>query len=157
MSFEKIYKENYKLVYGYLLKLCKNSSLAEELTAETFYKALEYYENYQHKGYTSTWLCEIAKNLYYKHYNKRKSNINLENENIVDDYDFESKLTDKEMAIQIHKHLHTLKEPYKEVFVLRVFAELSFAEIGTIFSKSEVWARVTFYRGKNMLIKEMEV
>ena len=143
MPFEKIYKENYKLVYGYLLKLCKNSSLAEELTAETFYKALEYYENYQDKGYTSTWLCEIAKNLYYKHYNKRKRNTNLENENIVDDYDFESKLTDKEMAIQIHKHLHTLKEPYKE--------------IGTIFSKSEVWARVTFYRGKNMLIKEMEV
>ena len=68
-----------------------------------------------------------------------------------------AKLTDKEMAIQIHKHLHTLKEPYKEVFVLRIFAELSFAEIGTIFSKSEVWARVTFYRGKNMLIKEMEV
>ena len=92
MSFEKIYKENYKLVYGYLLKLCKNSSLAEELTAETFYKALEYYENYQHKGYTSTWLCEIAKNLYYKHYNKRKRNINLENENIVDDYDFRYKL-----------------------------------------------------------------
>ena len=65
-------------------------------------------------------------------------------------------IEDKVTAIKIHKHLHILSEPYKEVFVLKVFAELSYREIADIFEKTESWVRVTYYRAKVKLIERME-
>ena len=66
------------------------------------------------------------------------------------------RLADKELAILIHRYIHELGEPYKEVFNLRVFAELPFKEIGGLFGKSDAWARVTFARAKLKVIERME-
>ena len=80
--------------------------------------------------------------------------------NCLEDLEAENNLfeavSNKEQVLQIHKHLHLLKEPYREVFMLRVFGELSFKEIADVCGKSESWAKVTFYRSKNKLIEEME-
>ena len=157
MSFEEIYRQNYKVVYGYLINLCKNAHLAEELTAQTFFKALNHYKTFDNKYKTSTWLCTIAKNEYLKYYNKHKSSKDqIELENIYDNKDIEEMFDHRETSMEIHRHLHILKEPYKEIFVLRVFAELSFADISEIFGKSESWARVTFYRAKNKLRERID-
>lgn len=157
MSIEDLYKENYNIVYGYLITLSKNQAIAEEVAANVFYKAVTHLDSYDGTCKISSWLCQIAKNEYFKFYNKNKkfSYGDGELEQIAQECDVEKMFIDKELAMQIHRLLHNLKEPYKEVFALRVFAELSFAEIGTILEKTESWARVTFYRAKGKIIAQM--
>ncbi|MEG1993979.1 MAG: sigma-70 family RNA polymerase sigma factor, partial [Oscillospiraceae bacterium] len=101
------------------------------------------------------WLCQIAKNIFY---DKVKSNTyeTDEQNDFPSSESLEQKFVDKENALQIHRKLHSLKEPYKEVFTLRVFGELPFSEIASLFSKTESWARVTFYRAKNMILEELK-
>lgn len=156
-AFEQLYKENYSIVYGFLFSLCKNPQLSEELTAETFYKALKNYKKFKGKSKISTWLCSIARNEYYKYYNKNHRIKSLEEtEDIPDSDTIEEMVQDKTTALKIHELLHKMDDPYKEVFILRVFAELSYREIGVIMKKTESWARVTYYRAKVKLLEQME-
>ncbi len=158
VSIENIYKENYPIVFGFLVSLTKDRALAEELTAETFYKAIIYIKKYDGKYKISSWLCQIAKNEYFKYYNSHKKLIGWYEmgESLEDKPGLDEMFIDKNFAMEIHSLLHKLEEPYKEVFNLRIFAELSFHQIGTILDKSENWARVTFYRAKIKIIKQME-
>ena len=151
MPFEEFYRQNFKTVYGFLINLCKNSDLAEELTAETFLKAFE------HDGSCkiTTWLCAIAKNEYLKYLRKQKKIDGFDNAEIADISNLEEKLSDKDTALRIHKYLHILDEPYREVFILKVFAELSYKEIAEIFGKKETWVRVTYYRAKVRLLERL--
>ncbi len=157
MSIEDLYRENYNIVYGYLITLSKNTAVAEELASNVFLKALSHLDSYDGTCKISSWLCQIAKNEYYKYYNKNKrfTDSNDELEMVAADFDVEKMFIDKELAMQIHKLLHKLDEPYKEVFILRIFAELSYAEIGNVFEKTESWARVTFHRAKLKIIAQM--
>lgn len=159
MSIEDLYKNNYNIVYGFLLTLSKNQAVAEELTSNVFYKAVTHIDSFDGTCKISSWLCQIAKNEYFKYYNKNKkfAEYDRESEQVVAECDVEKMFIDRELALQIHRLLHKLDEPYKEVFVLRVFAELSFAEIGDVFEKSESWARVTFHRAKVKIITQMTV
>ena len=68
----------------------------------------------------------------------------------------EEKVEDGETAFAIHQFLHSMAEPYKEVFTLRVFGELPYEKIGRLFGKSAGWARVTFYRAKVQISEHME-
>lgn len=158
MSFEEIYKKNYSIVFGFLVSMTKNRTLAEELTAETFYKAIQNIEKYDGKYKISSWLCQIAKNEYFKYYKSHKKLTNMEAlEEIPENVPgLEEMFIDKDMALKIHSLLHKMEEPYKEVFTLRLFAELSFQQIGDILGKSENWARVIFYRAKIKIVKQME-
>ena len=157
MTMDEVYRTCYKTVYGYLFTLCKDKSLSEELTAETFFKAVQSYKNFDGNCKVTTWLCQIAKNEYFKYLKKQKRiDDTSESTDYADCKNLEESFTDRETAMRIHKHLHCLKEPYKEVFSLRVFAELSFAEIGIVLGKTENWARVTYYRAKIKLLKELE-
>ncbi len=139
------------------MSLCGDEHLAEELTAETFYQAYLHIGKFRGECRPETWLCQIAKNALYKQ-NRRKRSVpweQLENVEGVSG-DVSELLYDKDQALKIHKHLHALKEPYREVFMLRVFGELSFKEIADIFGKTESWAKVTFYRAKNKLTEAVE-
>ena len=152
-EFTEIYAKYYQSIYCYLLTLSKNSAIAEEITQETFYKALKNIKRYNPKYKMLTWLCNIAKNTYYTNYQKNKRYTELpdnleENEKSIID-----KIIDSETNEKLLKIIHNLDEPYKEVFTLRVYGEVSFKQIGDIFNKTESWARVTFYRSK-IKIKE---
>ena len=136
MPFEEFYRQNFKTVYGFLINLCKNSDLAEELTAETFLKAFQ-------------------KNEYLKYLRKQKKIDGFDNAEIANISNLEEKLSDKDTALRIHKYLHILDEPYREVFILKVFAELSYKEIAEIFGKKETWVRVTYYRAKVRLLERL--
>lgn len=156
-EFDAIFKEFTPIVYHFLLSLCGNESLAEELTAETFYQAYLHIGQFRGDCKIETWLCQIAKNALGKEQKRRsrfadsKALENTGSDTIV----FET-VANKEQALQIHRHLHMLKEPYREVFMLRVLGDLRFKEIADICGKSESWAKVTFYRAKSKLIEVME-
>ena len=156
-EFESIFKEFTPVVFRFLLSLCVDESLAEELTSETFYQAYLHIGQFRGDCKIETWLCQIAKNALYR---EQKRRGRIAQGNYPDDLATESNLfeaaANKEQALQIHKHLHLLKEPYREVFMLRVLGELGFKEIADVCGKSESWAKVTFYRAKNKLIEEME-
>lgn len=155
MNFDEIYKHYFRDVYHFMLVLCRNEALAEEITQETFYKALQNIEHYKGQCKINVWLCQIAKNTYFTYVEKQKRFVQEEIEQ-EDDLKIEQQLVKKEQAFYLHQLVHRLDEPYKEVFSLRVFGELSFSQISLLFDKTESWARVTFYRAKKKIQKMME-
>lgn len=156
-DFEKIYKENYDFIFRYLLKLSGNRSLAEELTQETFFRAYMNISKLRNENKVSVWLCQIAKNSYYAYCNEQKKLGQLDEAvNIPNDTQFENLFEQKELSEKAFQCLHSLDEPYKEVFMLSVFGQLSLKDISKIFNKSESWARVTFYRAKQKLSERMK-
>ncbi|MBQ8507964.1 MAG: sigma-70 family RNA polymerase sigma factor [Clostridia bacterium] len=155
-DFEEIYAEYYARVYKYMMSLCQNPSLAEEITQEAFFKALKGIGSFKGDCKISSWLCQIAKNCYYSHLDRERARRNHLPEMPPGSMDIEARFVEKEAAGSIHRVLHKLKEPYKEVFWLKTFGELSFREIGDLFGKGESWGRVTYYRAKMMIREELE-
>lgn len=153
-EFEEIYSQYFIEIYKYAFSLCHNETIAEDITQETFLKALKGINNFKGECKLRVWLCQIEKNTYFSLCKKNKS---MSEQNVEIEVEcFETKLIHKETAFEIHKALHCLNEPYKEVFSLRLFGELSFLQIGELFSKTESWARVTFHRAKIKLKEDLE-
>lgn len=152
--FEKYYED----VLRFLRGLSRDEQLSEELTQETIYRAIKSIHTFKGDSDMRVWLCSIAKNLFFTYCKKKKY---VTYDDVHEIYEAEEKLfvqmvEDRETALQIHKILHELKEPYKEVFSLRVFGELSFKEIASLFHKSEHWACVTYHRAKMMIRQRLE-
>ena len=158
MDFEKIYREYFRDVFLYVRSFAAEDHLAEEIAQETFVKALKAIDTYHGEKDIRAWLFTIAKNTFYTHCRRQKRYADYElPENCQEGpSQMEERLADEDTAFSIHKFLHQMEEPYKEVFNLRVFGELPFEKIGAIFGKSAGWARVTFYRGKKQIIAYME-
>lgn len=154
MDFEEVYTQYYSVVYRYLLSLTKDKHLAEDFTQETFYKALKSIDTYNPEMKMLSWLCTIAKNTYFTWAKRHKRQQTLSEIYEVHTDDIIDRIIDSEDTTEIYKALHSLSEPYKEVFSLRVLGSLPFAKIGELFGKTESWARVTFFRSKQM-IKEL--
>ncbi|MEG1256834.1 RNA polymerase sigma factor [Clostridium sp.] len=150
-DFENIYNEYFRDVYLFVLSLSRNETVAEEITQETFFKALKSIDNFKGNCKVSVWLCQIAKNTYFSYMDKQKRlQPNDIYEKVIDN-SIDERILNKEDSFRIHKVLHSLYEPYKEVFTLRVFGELSFAQISQLFGRTESWARVTFHRAKQKI------
>ena len=157
-DIEKIYEEYFETVNKYLFCLTHNNDISEELTQETFYKAVKKINTYKGECKMSVWLCQIAKNLWYDQCRKNNKNIDLEEMEALcfqDSNTVEDKIISNEEKISIYKKMQNLDDKTREVMYLRITGELSFKEIGVILNKTENWARVTFYRGKNKL-KEVD-
>ncbi len=151
-DFGEIYRVYFSDVYKYVLSISRNEAIAEEVTQETFFKAMRNIEKFNGSCKLSVWLCQIAKNTYFTLSQKQKRYTHdLTEEAYEAELDIESAYLDKEAARQLHVLLHNLSEPQKEVFTLRVFGELSFAQIGELFGKTDSWARLIFYRAKKQL------
>ena len=157
-DFEKIYKEHSGFIQKYLIKLCNDPMLAEELTQETFFRAYMNLSSLKNLDKISVWLCQIAKNVYYAWYNEHKKFSQTDSDDeLADDFNVENLFEQKDLTEKAFVCLHELDEPYKEVFMLSVFGQLSFKDISKLFGKSESWARVTFYRAKQKLAERMEM
>ncbi len=153
-EFDRVYARYFGEVYKFVLTLCRDPDLAEELTQETFFKALKNIGGFRGNCRIGSWLCQIAKNTYYDWAKKHNREVIMQPGSLIAAENAESVeegLLDKEAAFAIHRALHYLREPYKEVFWLRTFGELSFVQIGALFDKSESWARVTYYRARVMV------
>lgn len=155
-DFQNVYNLYFKDVYRYALSLCRNEYIAEEITQETFYKALTKLDSFDGKCKIYVWLCQIAKNTYISIYRKHKHlNSDADMDLLQCNTSAEDIYLDKEMVFSIHKVLHTLEEPYKEVFSLRTFGELPFKQIAELFGKTETWARVTYHRARLKIKEEL--
>ena len=144
----------YRAVYRYVLTLCRSDSDAEDITQETFLRAMNARERFEGSSSLYTWLCAIAKNLWLTRCKKqnREQPSQLPEESLCSsEPPLEQRMDDRDDAMRIHRILHTLSEPYKEVFSLRVFGQLSFADIAGLFGKTENWARVTCHRARRMI------
>lgn len=152
----QIYEENVKYVHKYLFCLTRNIDITEELTQETFYQAIRGIDKFRGECKISVWLCQIAKRLWYKELDKKKQDF-IPLEEIEQTHSSMDNIENQYLAaidkVELFKLLQTLDERTREVIYLRLTGELSFAEIGEILGQAETWARVTFYRGKQKLVK----
>ena len=154
-DFEAVYQTYFRDVYRYALALCRDAALAEEITQETFFKALEHMDQFDGKSKRSVWLCSIARNTYFSMLRKEKY---IQKEPVAElpgGVDPEQRLLNREQAAAAHRLLHSLPEPYREVFSLRTFAQLSFKQIAQLFGKTESWARVTYHRARLKIKEEL--
>jgi RNA polymerase sigma-70 factor (ECF subfamily) len=155
-ELEEIYNNYFKDVYFFIYSLSKDKHIAEDLTSETFVKAIKSIESFKGNCDIKVWLFQIAKNSYYSYIRKHKNLIELDSvPEIKDDFDIEKSVLSSDESMKIHEILHNLSEPYKEVFSLRIFGELSFRKIGSLFGKTDNWACVTFHRANNRIREEM--
>lgn len=177
-EFEQVYRLYFHDVYKYALSLSRDEHMAEEITQETFFKALKSLDRFDGRCKVYVWLCQIAKNTYFT-MRKREQRTELFSSEETDGWpdgvlfgrqpvgsqsteiqsaggeSIEQRLITEESALEIHRILHRLPEPYKEVFSLRTFGELSFKQIGELFGKTESWARVTYHRAKLKIKEEL--
>lgn len=155
MDFEEIYQAYFKEIYLFIKSLSHDEGIAEEITQEAFFKALKAIEKFDGSKDIRAWLFTIAKNTYFSHYKKNKRQIDLD---VVEESRVQivNHLMNEEDAFAVHQFLHSMKEPYKEVFSLRTFGELPFEKIGLLFGKSAGWARVTYYRARKQITEYME-
>lgn len=151
-DYEKWYRLYYMEVYSFAMAILRSREEAEEAVQETFFRAMK--GNYRGEASERTYLCAIAKNVC-ADMRRRQAKFGEMPEEIADGKSVEAMLDDKLTTLRIHRILHDLEEPYKEVFSLRVFGELSFREIGTIFGKTENWARVTYHRARLKIQERM--
>lgn len=155
---DEIYKTYAKELYRYIFNLCRNETLAEDILQDTMLNAVMSIDKFKGECSLKTYLCRIARNIWLNHV-KRAENKNIpidDSMEFVADDSVEEQLNNKMQSQAIHRVLHILDEPYKEVFTLRVFAELKFNDIGNLFGESANWARVTFFRAKEKIIRQLE-
>lgn len=158
-EFKEVYKQYAKKVYYYLLALTKDAQEAEELLSETFYQAFLHIDKFEGRSSIFTWLCQIGKNAWLKEC-KRKKRFDekgietLEHQNEGESP--EALVIKKEAELLLKNAIFQLEEPYREVFMLRVFADMKLKDIAAEYSRSEEWARITYYRAKNKIRKHIE-
>ena len=156
---EKIYLEYAQLVYKYLFCLTNSEDLSEELMQETFYQAAKSIGSFRGECKLSVWLCQIAKHLWYKELQRKKHghlSLDLAEDAMISAQNVEEDSLHNADKVELFRRMHQLDEKTREVMYLRLTGELSFAEIGDILNRSETWARVTFYRGKQRLRKDSD-
>ena len=154
LDFEMVFRDNNQFIFRFLMKLCGDVSLAEELTQETFFRAYMNISALRNEEKVAVWLCQIAKNTYFAWFNEQKRKQPISQPTPADStLDIAELFEEKELAGRAFSVLHALEEPYKEVFLLSVFGSLSLKDISAMFGKSESWARVTYYRAKQKIME----
>jgi RNA polymerase sigma-70 factor (ECF subfamily) len=159
-DFEKIYEEYFNDVYLYIKRLSGDEHTAEDITSETFFKALKSIDSFRGECEIRVWLCQIAKNSYYTYIKKNSKVQDVDETELINLPDnknnVENEVQSKLQAFAIQKVLHEIDEPYREVFMWRVYADLSFKEIAGIFNKNENWACVTYHRARKLIKERLE-
>lgn len=158
ITFNKIYEENARKLYKFLLSLSGNEILAEELVQETFFQAFKTFEKFEGRCSIYTWLCQIGKNAWLKEVkrNKRYLDVEISDLHIPDQSSFlEDQIIKKEEFIRSRKALLNLEEPYRNVFALHAISDVKLKEIANLYGKSESWARVTYYRARMQIVQEV--
>ena len=151
-DLDAVYRQHAQTVYKFLLSQCRDPQTAEELTQETFYQAVRSIDRFDGSCKVSVWLCQIAKHLWYQHLRKRKQEEPLPEDGLPGPSAEEDVLT-RQGHLDLLRQIHALPPSTREVVYLRAFGGLSFREIGDVLGRTETWARVTFYRGKEALRK----
>ena len=152
---EKLYEAHYMRVFSFAMTLAGDRAQAEELAQEAFFRAFSKRKDFRGESDEVTWLCAIVRNLFLDEKRRERHRAPMPDELPDPERSVEQAAVDRDTSFRIHRALHALEEPYREVFELRIFGELSYQEIGDIFGKTENWARVTYHRAKLRLQERM--
>ena len=152
---ERLYEACYMRVFSYVMTITGDRHQAEEITQETFFRALNRLKDFRGESDEVTWLCAIARNLFNDEMRRHGRSGQMPEDMVARDRAVEQTAVERDDSFRVHMALHALEEPYREVFELRVFGELSFRQIGQIFARTENWARVTFHRARAKLKERM--
>lgn len=157
-SFDQIYQTYFDPVYRYMVSLSANANVAEEITQETFFKALRHLDKFRGDSSVYSWLCTIARNIWISE-RRKKNALPIDDEAALSDKAIgpEEAIMRQDESMRVHLLLHNLDEPYREIFMLRTLGQLSFRNIGELFGKSENWACVVYHRARNKIKEEMEI
>ena len=159
-AFEELYHTYFNDVYLYIRRLSGDDHIAREITSDTFFKAMRSMDGFRGDCDVRVWLCQIAKNSYYSYVKKNSRAESLDTEqfrNVPDGGEpIADTVSDRDDARRIQKILHGIPEPYKEVFMWRVYAEMSFRQIAAIFGKTENWSCVVYHRARKMILERLE-
>ena len=149
-DLEQFYEENYPRLYAYCVTLTRNRADAEDLAAETMYRAIRHADKFRGDCPVGVWLCSIARNFFLTQEKKRRRPPPLPDppEDLFAD-------DEKEDVKEIILHMNALEEPYRGVFLLRTIGKAEYGEIAKIYEKSESWARVTYHRARLKIIEKM--
>ncbi len=151
-QLEVMYEREAKNVYKYLYHLCQNKEIAEDLTAETFLKAAKSLSRFRGECKESVWLCQIAKHLWFRELKRQKKTGPLpENMEMISEQDVEVQVMASLGRLEWFQKMQGLEPVTREVMYLRLYGDLTFREIGEVMGRTETWARVTFYRGKQKM------
>ncbi len=151
-EIERIYNEYFKSVRAYAYALCLDNALADDITQETFLKALKGIDSFRGECKIDVWLCQIAKNTFYSLSRKKKTVPLEEIAELPFALRFEDGVDDREDSKAILQAIRKIGSPYSDVFYMKALGGLEYAYIADVFGKSESWARVTFYRAKEKII-----
>ncbi len=155
-EIEYLYKKYYKYIKSYALSLCFDEALAEDITAETFMKAIKNYGKFRKDCRVETWLCRIAHNIFVSAVKKEKSEHKTDYTDFSFSVTFTEETEDKAAAKEVLSVLNGLPSPYKDVFYMKALGEFSYTVIAEVFKKSESWARVTYFRAKQMISERID-
>lgn len=156
-NLNEIYRLYAKEVYRYILSLCRDKTLADDILQNTMLKAFDNIGGFAGACSVKTWLCSIARNEYFDHLRKSDNkNVSLDENTSGKSDNAEERAVSNLSAVEILKLVHALEEPFREIFMLRFYGELKFSEIGEVFGKSENWARVNFFRAREKLAQMLE-
>ena len=155
--FDRIYQTYFDPVYRYSLSLSGNPQIAEEITQETFFRAMRSLDRFRGESTLKSWLCAIAKNLWLSE-RRRTASLPSDDAAPLPDPSMgpEEAIARQDESMRVHRLLHHLEEPYREVFTLRTLGQLSFRDIGELFGKSENWACVVYHRARAKIRETME-
>ena len=158
-ELEEIYSAYFKDVYRFIKKLSGSEDIAEDITSETFFKALKSLDSFRGDCDIRIWLCQIAKNLYYTKSRRTRDNESLDELTLdlpARDIPIEVQIAENDETDRIKHILHELDEPYREVFMWRVYGEMSFRQIGSLFGKTENWACVTYHSARTKIYDRLK-
>lgn len=155
-KMEELYNKYAKAIKNYIFCITKDTTLAEDIMQETFIVAINQINKFRGDCEISVWLFSIAKKILYKKTKKNniKSTIPIDEFELADEKTIEEEYIQKDKKIKLFEALQKLDPNTREVMYLRLAGDLTFKEIGKILNKTENWAKVTFFRGKQKLIKE---
>lgn len=155
MNFEALYTACFHKLYRFALSLARNEAEAEEIVQETFLRAMQQADKLPEAN-LDAWLFRVARNVHISRLRKRKREVgDTALDMVPSGVDVENRLAEQDQALHVLRQLHTLEEPYKEVFTLRALGDVGYPQIAALFGKSESWARVTYHRARLLLTERM--
>lgn len=164
--YSEIYRDNYQRVFAFLYRMCRDYHLAEELTQETFFQAFRSFRSFKGKSDIFTWLAAIAKHCYSRYLRKNRQGFECADfERIAEVYfedgrnhanDPESVYLRGELKAAARRVVGRLPAKYRDVVMLRIYAELSFSQVADALGISENSAKVIYFRAKKMLKEEFD-
>ena len=162
-TFEDVYNAYYKRIYYFLFRLTENHHLSEELTQETFFRAYQSLYRFREECDIFTWLVAIAKHVYYTYLKKNKLDINSISLSLIADTYFDETEATSEEAVQdediknaAKKIISGLPKKYQDVLILRIYAGMTYEQIGKSLKITANSAKVIYFRAKKMLMEELE-